>query len=423
MKRVSSIVWLVLGLALATLLVVTWFWADQQTRLSESARRVDEAADPALRIQLARQLLAANRNLGPGHRARVLLMIADAQGRMGLPDSMAATHRQALALAPRDHQLYNNVAYEWARRGLLLDTASSYAAAALALARAEYAKGKPVGSDRAAWERDSALTIGNYLDTRGWVLYRQGRYAEAAALLREAQRRAPGGEIEYHLGMALDRCGDSAAVGHLVSSLNGTLEHPDSARADAERAYRQRHGSLRGFDDLLARYREQAGQAAAARELAAGSDYIGRPAPDFTLPDLDGRPHRLSELRGRVVVLDFWATWCQPCVLAMPLLDKVHHRYRERGVVVCGVNLEGRDKADMVKRFVADQGYGFTILAGGMIGNGLDRVYGVTGVPTSFVIDQNGVIRYRHIGYRANLDQLLAKELDGLLQAPAKAAP
>lgn len=424
MKRISSIVWLVLGLTLATLLVVTWFWADQQAKLSESAQRVDKAADPAMRVRLARQLLADNRSLDPGHRARVLLLIAEAQGRLGQADSMAATHRQALALAPRDHEICNNVAYQWATHGLALDSAASLAVKALALARAQYAKGKPAGGDRAAWARDTALTIGNYLDTHGWALYQLGRYAEAAALLREAQRRAPGGEIEHHLGMALYRAGDRpVAVGHLVASLNGTLERPDSARADAERAYREQHGSLRGFDDLLGQYREQAGQAAAAQDLAGGSDYTGKPAPDFTLPDLDGRPHRLSDLRGRVVVLNFWSTWSRTCLMTLPSLDKVHLRYRERGVVVCGIDLEGRDKVDSVRQFIANKGYGFPQLAGGMMGNGLDRVYGVKGIPTTFVVDQNGVIRYRHINYQDNLDQLLAGELDGLLKAQAKAAP
>ncbi|GEM_PF-1444430 len=419
MKPISSIVWLVLGLTLAGLLFFTWFWFDQQAVLGSSVRRITEADDPAIRIELTRKLLAGNAGLTKGQRAMFLGLIAEAFARRGDLDSMAAVYDQAIELKPDDVNLHNNAAYEMARLGARLDQAERYAIRAVALARAEAAGKPPAGADRASWTSERKQTLGNCLDTHGWVLYRKGDYPGAESQLRQALQQAPEAEIRYHLGMALYRSGKlDQAVDHLAASLAGRLEQPDSALAHAQQAYRERHGSLRGFDQLAQRHREEARRSEQAGELAQGSALIGQPAPDFTLPDLDGKPHRLSDLRGRVVIIDFWATWCRPCVMAMPLVDKVQREHRERGVAVLGVNLEGRDKIEQVRKFVDGRGVGFTILVGGMMGNGLDRVYGVTGIPTTFVVDRDGVVRHRHIGYRENLDQLLSGQIAALLKAP-----
>ncbi|MDI6739738.1 MAG: redoxin domain-containing protein [Candidatus Edwardsbacteria bacterium] len=422
MKRIPLIVWLVLGLSLAGLLVFSLYWIDQQNKLAESARQIMEAGDPVIRIQLTQKLLLDNKNLDRRKKAMFLGLIAEAYGRQGDLSKMSGHYQQAIELDPGDHNLYNNVAYEWAKRGIELDKAEQYARKAVDMAREQARQNRPIGADQKTWDRQINNMLGMYLDTYGWALYRKGNYPEAVVQLKEAYRYAPDGEIEYHLGLALHQIKNiDEAVGYLVSSLTKNLERPDSARLDAERVYREKNRSLRGFEELLAKRQDQAKKQEETKELADGSDYVGKPAPDFALPDLAGQPHKLSDQRGRIVVIDFWAAWCQPCVMAMPMIDKAYQQYKDRGVIFYGINLEGRDKIEPVKKFIAEKGYGFTILAGGRMGNGLDKVYGVTGIPTSFVIDQNGVIRFRHIGYRENLDKLLAKELDGLLQ-PAQPA-
>ncbi len=417
MKRVSAIVWLVLGLSLAGLLVFSWYWFDSETRFSEQSQQIERSIDPVLQATLAQKLLDDNKNLDKPHRIKVLLYLAAAYSRQGDYQKMIGVYNQALALDPKNPQLYNNIAYEWAKRCVNLDSAGAYAQQAVAMARRQATQGKPVAIDQQTWDHDNNAMLGYYLDTFGWVLYQRKDYAASEAQLREAFKRAPDGEIEYHLGLALRQNGKlDEAVEHLMRSLTKQLERPDSARLDAERAYEQKNRSHRGFDELLAKYQDQARQQQQAQELADGAGYIGQPAPDFKLPGLDGHQHTLSGARGKVVVIDFWATWCQPCLMALPLVDKVHRQYQGRDVVFYAINLDDRDKADAVKKFSADKGYAFTVLLGGRMGAGVDRVYGVTGIPTSFVIDTAGVIRFRHIGYRENLDQLLSRELDGLLK-------
>ncbi len=125
-------------------------------------------------------------------------------------------------------------------------------------------------------------------------------------------------------------------------------------------------------------------------------DLSGQKASDFTLSDLAGKPVKLSSLRGKVVLLDFWATWCGPCRIEMPRVQKFHDEFKSKGLVVLGVN-DGED-ASRVRPFLERNGYSFRIL--------LDRDqsvaarYQVTGIPSLFVIDRHGVISSHFIGLR-----------------------
>lgn len=127
------------------------------------------------------------------------------------------------------------------------------------------------------------------------------------------------------------------------------------------------------------------------------------PAPDFTLKDPMGNEHTLSDYRGKVVILDFWATWCQPCLMVMPDLNAVHQQYKDQGVVVIGINAwENGDPAGLMKA----RGWDYLLLLQG------DRVaadYQVTGIPTMVVIDPSGMIVQRKVGASANVaEQLVA---------------
>jgi thiol-disulfide isomerase/thioredoxin len=120
----------------------------------------------------------------------------------------------------------------------------------------------------------------------------------------------------------------------------------------------------------------------------------GKLAPDFILESLDGEDFRLSDLRGKAVVINFWATWCKPCRTEIPNLIAAYHRYRGRGLVIVGVNLqEGRS---IIEPFAADFGMDFPIVIDrtGRVGDG----YRLLGLPTTFFVDPAGVIRSRFTG-------------------------
>ncbi|PJF46832.1 MAG: hypothetical protein CUN48_11795 [Candidatus Thermofonsia Clade 3 bacterium] len=125
------------------------------------------------------------------------------------------------------------------------------------------------------------------------------------------------------------------------------------------------------------------------------------PAPDFTLLDLDGQPVRLSQFRGQVVVLNFWASWCPACRAEARDFGDFAQRYRGRGLVVVGVNL--REDAATARAFAEANGMDYPLLrdADGAV----SRMYGVVGIPTTIFIDATGGMRARHVGV-LNADQL-----------------
>jgi thiol-disulfide isomerase/thioredoxin len=120
---------------------------------------------------------------------------------------------------------------------------------------------------------------------------------------------------------------------------------------------------------------------------------VGRPAPDFELSDLNGNPVRLSQYKGHPVTLNFWATWCEPCKLEMPLLEAYQKKYSP-DLVVLGVN-SGEGKV-VVKLFLDKNEIAFPIVLDET--SRIGPIYQVTGYPTSFFIDRNGILRSEHIG-------------------------
>jgi peroxiredoxin len=127
------------------------------------------------------------------------------------------------------------------------------------------------------------------------------------------------------------------------------------------------------------------------------------PAPDFILPDTAGKLHRLSDYRGRPVIINFWATWCPPCREEIPSMNRAWRRLREEGVVMLAINV-GEDE-DTIFVFTADYPAEFPLLldrSGEVIGQ-----WPVKGLPTSYVIAPDGTLAYRAIGGREWDDEKL----------------
>jgi peroxiredoxin len=123
---------------------------------------------------------------------------------------------------------------------------------------------------------------------------------------------------------------------------------------------------------------------------------VGMPAPDFTLPDLEGELHDLSEFRGRVVVLNFWATWCPPCIDEMPSLQRLHQALSERGVAVIAVSVDERfsDVPDFVEKFDLT----FPVLYDE--GKKVSRKYQTFKYPETYILDREGRLKSKVVGPR-----------------------
>lgn len=117
-------------------------------------------------------------------------------------------------------------------------------------------------------------------------------------------------------------------------------------------------------------------------------------APDFKLQDLEGKTVRLSDFKGKPVVLDFWATWCQPCRDSMPGMAKLHKEYADKGLVILSISLDGGAVED-VRDFRKEYGMTYTVLMGT---EEAAAEYSVRTIPMMVVIDKSGKIRKRYVG-------------------------
>lgn len=145
---------------------------------------------------------------------------------------------------------------------------------------------------------------------------------------------------------------------------------------------------------------------------ASALPQAGKPAPDFALKSDSGRNVRLSELRGQVVLVNFWASWCGPCRQELPVLNKLYARYRNVGFTLLAVNLDDDRKNGeaMAKRL----GLNFLVLfdAGKRVAN----LYQVDTMPATIIIDRDGRVRYLHRGYYSGFETKYEQQLRELLK-------
>jgi len=135
--------------------------------------------------------------------------------------------------------------------------------------------------------------------------------------------------------------------------------------------------------------------------ITAGGPKPGAAAPDFTLQSLDGKTVRLTDFRGKAVLLNFWATWCEPCKLEMPWFVELQKQYGPQGLEVLGVAMDDSGK-ETVAKFAKDMGVNYPVLLGKeSVG---DEYGGLEYLPTSFYIDRDGKVVARVFGLRSRSD-------------------
>jgi thiol-disulfide isomerase/thioredoxin len=146
--------------------------------------------------------------------------------------------------------------------------------------------------------------------------------------------------------------------------------------------------------------------------ISAHATEVGQAAPQFTLPTLQqNQPTALSQFAGKVVYLDFWASWCAPCRTSFPLLNQLHEKLKVQGFEVVAVNLD-EDKAK-AEQFLKEIPVNFTVLRDEK-GEWADK-FVVESMPTSFIIDKQGVVQHIHHGFTANDITDLEKKIAELL--------
>jgi peroxiredoxin len=151
--------------------------------------------------------------------------------------------------------------------------------------------------------------------------------------------------------------------------------------------------------------------AVAATGLAS-SGLTGQAAPDFALKSSTGENLRLSEYRGDVVMINFWATWCGPCRQEMPLLDELYTRYQRVGFNLLGVNID--DDSGKALAMIQELGVNFPVLFDSR--KEVSKMYEVGAMPVTVIVDRAGKVRYVHQGYKPGYENMYLDQVRTLLR-------
>lgn len=136
------------------------------------------------------------------------------------------------------------------------------------------------------------------------------------------------------------------------------------------------------------------------------------PAPDFTLKSKSGTNLRLSEYRGQVVMINFWASWCGPCRQEMPLLEDMYKRYAKLGFTILGVNVD--NDPGKANNYLNDVKVSFPILYD--TSSSVSKLYNVSAMPTTVLVDKNGNMRFLHMGYKPGYEKDYVKQIKQLIR-------
>ncbi len=149
-----------------------------------------------------------------------------------------------------------------------------------------------------------------------------------------------------------------------------------------------------------------------AASSLASSGMEGQPAPDFALKSSTGENLRLSEYRGDVVMINFWATWCGPCRQEMPLLDALYSRYQRVGFSLLGVNID--DDSRRAMQMIEELGVSFPVLFDAR--KEVSKLYEVEAMPVTVIVDREGKVRYIHHGYKPGYEDKYLDQIRSLLR-------
>jgi thiol-disulfide isomerase/thioredoxin len=357
---------------------------------------------PRRALALALEIEPSVAPSGP-QRAAYFERLMQLHDRAGQPKQALDAALQAWEALPEDPYLANEFAYRAATAGLQLDRALEATTAAVSSLPGYDPRGDHSATGYDDWLAHSAEHAAAFADTHGWVLHRLGRDEDAAGILRQAVLLAqrPNAAHHLHLGLVYDTLGDHQRALH---HLGRGLALADGEDRDLERQaykrlvelYHQQRwapGGLEAWIALQAPPTRADAPQAEAEPNAPGGAREGQPFADIVFVQ-DEQERRLSEIEG-IRVVDLWATWCGPCVEAMPTMEKLAKQYAGRGVTFVAISVDA-DPADAHGFFDGDEPQHIVM---GWAGRRAMREARVTGIPSMFVLDEHGVVRAYHSGW------------------------
>jgi peroxiredoxin len=309
---------------------------------------------------------------------------------------------------------FNSVAYDWAVAGKHLPEAEELSKETIDSVTAHI--NHPISKNFLTadeFKADNMQRLDSYTDTYAYILFKEGKNYTGALKLEAPiwERNQLDADVTQHYALLLMVNDDyTKATAILEATIKSGKETPGLSEA-LKKSYQHKNGSDKGFDTYVAQLNEVSSQKA---KEALAKEMINIPAPAFILKDLDGNPVSLASLKGKTVIVDFWATWCGPCKASMPGMQIAVNKYKsDPNIKFLFIDTweNGDDYLPKVKKFIGDNKYTFDVLVDEKDKTGAQAKvisqFKVDGIPTKFIIDKNGNIRFKHVGYDGSDDAVV----------------
>ncbi|HYG04696.1 MAG TPA: TlpA disulfide reductase family protein, partial [Chryseosolibacter sp.] len=266
------------------------------------------------------------------------------------------------------------------------------------------------------WANSRKFMYGQYADTYAMVMYRLGKYKEGFDIAKEAAIAIGKGKDPDQNSTYALLAEKALPAAEAKSTLEKFIKDGASTNTIKEilkRLYVDEQKSEAGFDTYIANLEKEM-YLKMIEHLK--KSMIDEPSPQYTLSDLNGNKVNAKDLQGKVVIVDFWATWCGPCKASFPAMQKIVDKYKgnsEVSFVFINTWERGDNKEKQAADFINTNKYTFNVLMDNE--SSVVEQFKVEGIPTKFVLDKNGRIRFKSVGYEGSEDKLI-NELDAMIE-------
>ena len=280
-------------------------------------------------------------------------------------------------------------------------------------------KARPAGFAEEDWNRFMKFAYYPYCDTYAAALYAVGKYKEALNYQLKAfdttpeEAMLPSVERYAHLLVLNDQ--EEKAYG-LLTRMAETGKATQGMNSLLRELYVGKHGDEAGFDRFFADLQKNVVATLKEKYIKEMQD---KPAPPFTLSDLEGKTVSLADLKGKVVVIDFWATWCAPCKASFPAMAKMVEKHPEVAFLFIATQEKPEGALERVKGYITENNYPFHVLMDEPLTDNPRQfealsAYQVTGIPAKVIIDAQGKQRFFSTGFTSDTE--LMNELEAKIQ-------
>ena len=412
-------------------LLLVWFDQVGESKKSDSLRKIFIAENPKGKVAASTRLMGLSTENDPAKKIKIL---EQHLAEFPLKDEDANADRRQLvplyaqkaeydkgygvlkASSKSDLALYRVLTMPMIEKGIGTEKAVAWVSEGIDILRRQDQSSKPLSTALDTWKQSQASTLASLLQTRGQAYTKLGNKDAAENDFAEAYALTKGGDLSINLNLVEAYL----ETGKNQKAEEEGLECIRKGKSDLKiveklkAAYTKVHGSLAGYDKSV----QQARNVEQAELLKSG---VTTPAPDFSLRNLGGGNLKLDDQRGKVLVVTFWSTWSGTSREALPHLQKVFEAYQYYRTVSfvtinAAENVTGVARDTLVKKTLVALKCAIPVGFDEMPGTA--EHYGIEGIPSTYVIDRNGMIRFKHIGFRDGNELVndLSKEIEALLK-------